>query len=67
MRRQNQRVFRAIRSVLRGVHESENAMQQAWLNAFAHLGQFEGAASFSTWLTRIALNEALGRCAEAAD
>lgn len=66
MRRYNQRVFRAIRSVLRGVHESEDAMQQAWLNAFAHLGQFEGSASFSTWLTRIALNQALGRCGRGA-
>lgn len=61
MRRYNQRVFRAIRSVLRGDHESEDAMQQAWLSAFSHLDQYEGASSFSTWLTRIALNEALGR------
>lgn len=66
MRRHNQRVFRAIRSVLRSDQESEDAMQQAWLSAFAHLGQFEGAASFSTWLTRIALNEALGRCGRGA-
>src|SRR5512144_2796769 len=61
MRRYNQRVFRAIRSVLRGDHESEDAMQQAWLNAYSHLGQYQGTASFSTWMTRIALNEALGR------
>jgi RNA polymerase sigma-70 factor, ECF subfamily len=61
MRRHNQRVFRAIRSVLRGDHESEDAMQQAWLNAYTHLGQFQGTSSFSTWMTRIALNEALGR------
>ena len=61
MRRYNQRVFRAIRSVLRGHHESEDAMQQAWLSAYSHLGQFQGASSFSTWMTRIALNEALGR------
>jgi RNA polymerase sigma-70 factor, ECF subfamily len=60
MRRYNQRVFRAIRSVLRGDHESEDAMQQAWLNAYSHLGQFQGTSSFSTWMTRIALNEALG-------
>lgn len=66
MRRYNQRVFRAVRSVLREVNESEDAMQQAWLNAFANLGQFEGTASFSTWLTRIALNEALGRCGRGA-
>jgi RNA polymerase sigma-70 factor (ECF subfamily) len=61
MRRYNQRVFRAIRSVLRGDHESEDAMQQAWLDAYSHLGQYQGTASFSTWVTRIALNEALGR------
>jgi RNA polymerase sigma-70 factor (ECF subfamily) len=61
MRRYNQRVFRAIRSVLRGDDEAEDAMQQAWLSAYSHLGQFQGTSSFSTWLTRIALNEALGR------
>ena len=61
MRRHNQRVFRAIRSVLRGNDESEDAMQQAWLSAYSHLGQYQGTASFSTWITRIALNEALGR------
>ena len=61
MRRHNQRVFRAIRSVLRGDGESEDAMQQAWLSAYSHLAQYQGTASFSTWITRIALNEALGR------
>jgi len=61
MRRHNQRVFRAIRSVLRADPESEDAMQQAWLNAYAHLDQFQGTASFTTWMTRIALNEALNR------
>jgi RNA polymerase sigma-70 factor (ECF subfamily) len=65
MRRHNQRVFRAIRSVLRADQESEDAMQQAWLSAYAHLGQFEGASAFSTWVTRIALNEALGRAGRA--
>jgi RNA polymerase sigma-70 factor, ECF subfamily len=65
MRRHNQRVFRAIRSVLRADQESEDAMQQAWLNAYAHLDQFEGSAAFSTWVTRIALNEALGRAGRA--
>ncbi|HEU4382011.1 MAG TPA: RNA polymerase sigma factor [Anaeromyxobacteraceae bacterium] len=61
MRRYNQRVYRAVRSVLRDERECEDAMQQAWLHAYAHLGQFRGAAAFSTWLTRIALNEALAR------
>ena len=61
MRRYNQRVYRAVRSVLRDESECEDAMQQAWLGAYSHLDQFEGTAAFSTWLTRIALNEALGR------
>lgn len=60
MRRYNQRVYRAVRSILRD-DECEDAMQQAWLHAYANLRQFQGAAAFSTWLTRIALNEALGR------
>ncbi len=61
MRRYNQRVYRAVRSVQRDEHECEDAMQQVWLNAYSHLGQFQGTAAFSTWLTRIALNEALAR------
>jgi RNA polymerase sigma-70 factor (ECF subfamily) len=61
MRRYNQRVYRAVRSIVRDEREVEDAMQQAWVSAFAHLDQFEGHAAFSTWLTRIALNEALAR------
>jgi len=61
MRRHNQRVYRAVRSILRDEREVEDAMQQAWLAAYAHLDQFEGASAFSTWLTRIALNEGLAR------
>lgn len=61
MRRHNQRVYRAVRSVLRDETECEDAVQQAWLDAYAHLGQFQGTAAFSTWLIRIALNEALVR------
>jgi RNA polymerase sigma-70 factor (ECF subfamily) len=47
--------------VVRDDHESEDAMQQAWLNAYSHLGQYQGTSAFATWMTRIALNEALGR------
>ena len=61
VRRYNQRVYRAVRSVLRTDDEVEDAMQQAYLNAFAHLGQFAERAQFSTWLIRIAVNEALAR------
>ncbi len=61
MRRHNQRLYRTIRSLLKEEPEIEDAMQQAYIQAFTHLGQFEGGAQFSTWLTRIALNEALQR------
>lgn len=61
MRRHNQRVYRAVRAVLRTDDDAEDVMQQAYLNAYQHLHQFAGDAQFSTWLTRIAVNEALGR------
>ncbi len=61
MRRHNQRLFRVTRSVLRDDSEAEDAVQQAYLLAYMHLGQFLGDARFSTWLTRIALNEAFAR------
>ncbi len=61
MRRHDQRVYRTVRSILRDEGEAEDAMQQAWLQAYLHLGDFEGAAAFSTWLVRIAANEALQR------
>src|SRR6184192_4854364 len=61
MRRHNQRIYRAVRAVLRSDDEAEDVLQQAYLNAYAHLDQFAGNAQFSTWLTRIAVNEALAR------
>jgi RNA polymerase sigma-70 factor, ECF subfamily len=63
MRRHNQRLYRAIRSILRNDSESEDVMQEAYVRAYEHLAQFEGRAKFSTWLTRIAVNEALKRLA----
>jgi RNA polymerase sigma-70 factor (ECF subfamily) len=61
MRRHNQRVYRAIRAVLRGDSaDVEDAMQQSYLQAYRSLAGFQGASSFATWLTRIALNVALG-------
>ena len=59
MRRHNQRIYRAVRAVLRVEDDVEDVMQQAYLNAYRHLHQFTGSAQFSTWLTRIAVNEAL--------
>jgi RNA polymerase sigma-70 factor (ECF subfamily) len=61
MRRHNQRVYRVVRAVLKDEAEVEDVMQQAYINAFTHLHQFEERAEFSTWLTRIALNEAFAR------
>src|SRR6266850_1110416 len=61
MRRHNQRVYRVARAVVKDETDAEDVMQQAYINAFTHLDQFEARAQFSTWLTRIALNEAFGR------
>src|SRR6187200_2226104 len=61
MRRYNERVYRTARSIVRDDEEAEDVMQQAYVNAFTHLRQFKGSAQFSTWLTRIAINEALAR------
>lgn len=58
MRRYNQQLYRTIRSILRNEQEVEDTMQQAYLLAYTHLGEFAGASAFSTWLTRIAINEA---------
>ena len=61
MRRHNQRVYRTVRAVLRDVGDPEEVMQQAYVNAYTHLHQFEERAQFSTWLTRITVNEALAQ------
>ena len=61
IRRYNQRIYRITRSILRDDDEAEDVMQDAYFRAYEHLSQFEGRASFSTWVTRIALHEALAR------
>jgi len=61
MRRYNQRLFRVTRSILRDDSEAEDVMQDAYVRAFEHLDSFEGKAKFSTWLTKIAVYEALHR------
>jgi RNA polymerase sigma-70 factor (ECF subfamily) len=61
MRRHNERVYRAARAILRDDKEAEDVMQEAYVNAYAHLAQFNGRAKFSTWLTKIAVYEALLR------
>lgn len=59
VRRYNQRLYRVGVAYLRGHASAEDAMQNAFLKAFLHLGQFGGTSSFSTWLTRIMINECL--------
>jgi RNA polymerase sigma-70 factor (ECF subfamily) len=61
MRRYNQRIYRISRSILRDDGEAEDVMQDAYVRAYEHLDQFAGRAAFSTWLTRIAVHEALAR------
>jgi RNA polymerase sigma-70 factor (ECF subfamily) len=61
MRRHNQRLYRVARSILRNDSEAEDVMQDAYVRAYEHLAQFAGRAKFSTWLTRIAVHEALAR------
>jgi RNA polymerase sigma-70 factor (ECF subfamily) len=61
LRRYNRQLFRAVRAILRDEAEAEDALQQAYVSAYKHLAQFDGRAKLSTWLTRIAVNEAIGR------
>jgi RNA polymerase sigma-70 factor (ECF subfamily) len=61
MRRNNQKLYRIIRSYLKDDDDIRDAMQNAYLKAFDKLYQFHGDASFSTWLIRIGINEALMR------
>jgi RNA polymerase sigma-70 factor (ECF subfamily) len=57
----NQRLFRAAWSILRNRAEAEETVQAAYASAFANITSFEGRSALSTWLTRIVVNEALGR------
>ena len=66
LRRYNQRIYRAVRAVLRNTEDAEDVMQQAWVNAYRHLHQFEGRSGFATWMTRIAIREAMARNKKAA-
>ncbi len=65
MRRHNERIYRAARAIVHDDDDVEDVMQQAYSNAYAHLGQFDGRARFVTWLTRIAVNEAIARARRA--
>ena len=59
--RNNQRLFRVAWSILKDRADAEDAVQSAYLSAFSGIADFAGRSSLSTWLTRIVINEALGR------
>jgi RNA polymerase sigma-70 factor (ECF subfamily) len=61
MRRHNSRLFRVARAILRDDVEAEDAMQDAYLDAYRHISDFRGGAQLVTWLTRIVINHALMR------
>src|SRR5438045_4757538 len=57
----NQRLFRLARGILRDDAEAEDVVQETYIRLFTHLDEFRGESSLTTWLSRIAINEALGR------
>jgi len=61
MREHNQALFRTARAILRDDAEAEEAVQEAWMQAYKGLETFRGDSKISTWLIRIVANEALGR------
>ena len=61
MKRHNQMLYRAARSILKNEAEAEDAVQEAYLQAYRAMGDFRGDAKLSTWLVRITVNEAITR------
>jgi RNA polymerase sigma-70 factor (ECF subfamily) len=61
MRRYNGRLFRVARAILKDDAEAEDAVQDAYLEAYRHIAEFRGHSQVATWLTRIAINQALMR------
>ena len=61
MRRYNGRLFRVARAILKDDEDAEDALQDAYLDAFRHMSAFKGDAQLGTWLTRIVVNQALMR------
>jgi RNA polymerase sigma factor (sigma-70 family) len=61
MRRYNRRLYRLARAILRDATEAEDALQDAYLLAYRSMDNFRGDAALSTWLSRLVVNECLGR------
>jgi RNA polymerase sigma-70 factor (ECF subfamily) len=66
MRRHNRRLYRVARSLLRDASEAEDALQEAYLSAYRAMDGFRGEATVATWLTRIVVNECMGRLRKSA-
>lgn len=61
IRRNNRRLYRLARAALRDDAEAEDALQEAYLSAYRAIGEFRGDAALATWLSRLVLNQCLGR------
>lgn len=64
LRRNNQKLYRVIRSYIRNEAEIEDIMQNTYLKAYENLAHFKMASTYTTWLIRIGINEALHRLRE---
>ena len=61
MKTHNQRLYRLARGLVRDNGEAEDIVQESYVRAFTHLDGFRGDSTLATWLSRIVVNEALGR------
>ena len=61
MRRHNRQLYRVARAVVGDDAEAEDALQEAYLSAYASIGRFRGDSTLATWLSRLVLNECFGR------
>jgi RNA polymerase sigma factor (sigma-70 family) len=61
MQRHNRRLYRIARGILRNNTEAEDAVQDAYVSAFTNPASYRGESTLATWLSRIVMNEALGR------
>jgi RNA polymerase sigma-70 factor, ECF subfamily len=61
MQKHNRRLYRIARAILRNDADAEDAVQDAYVSAFANLASYRGESALATWLSRIVMNEALGR------
>src|SRR5215467_15605565 len=61
MQTHNRRLYRIARSILRNNADAEDAVQEAYVSAFTNLASYRGEGSLKSWLSRIVINESLGR------